>query len=260
MPQENFVLTPRDGKEKHIISKLSRIRNSFFAAIREGDKMKASELAKRYNSKVNRFLKTFQSSPQITQMYLGKVKSTFRIAENLSAGDNVSKSHDAEEVVEVNPVSQADKKEMKEFTSYQLPVSQSNTEVCVSTDIPLQADSILPLVTSSMVGAQTNGASENPDSTQGNDPDPHADNDDNRVKKELKELTSYQEPVPQSNVEDCRSPDMPPQADSILPLAMSPIVANMTSNTSEDVNDGNCLDVNASKDDELHMTRKKLMG
>ena len=53
---------------------------------------------------------------------------------------------------------------------------------------------------------------------------------------------------------------MPPQADSILPLAMSPIVANMTSNTSEDVNDGNCLDVNASKDDELHMTRKKLMG
>ena len=103
-----------------------------------------------------------------------------------------------------------------------------------------------------MVEAQTNGASENPDSTQVNDSDHHADNDDDRVKDELKEFTSYQEPVVQSDVEDCVSPDMPVQVDSILPLAMSPIIANMTSNSSEDVNDGNCLDVNASKYDELH--------
>ena len=48
------------------------------------------------------------------------------------------------------------------------------------------------------------------------------------------------------------SPDMPLQAESILPLAMSTILANMTSNSSEDVNDGNCLDDNASKYDELH--------
>merc|ERR1719320_2261102 len=140
-----------------------------------------------------------------------------------------------------------------------------------------------------MVGAQTNGASETPDRTQVNDSDPHAENDDDddRVKKELKEFSSYQEPVVQSDVNDCVSPDKPHaendddrikkelkefssyqepavqsdvndcvspecQADGILPLATSPILANMTSNSSEDVNDGNCLDVNASKYDELH--------
>jgi len=242
----------KNTAERSVISKLSRIRKSFFAAIREGDKIKASELAKRYNSEVNRFLKTFQSSPQITKMYLRKVKSTFRIAENVSAGDGVCNSHDAEEVVENTPVSQANKKELKEFSSYQVPVSQSNTKDCVSTDKPFQAGTILPLATSSMVGAQTNGASETPDRTQVNDSDPHAENDDDddRVKKELKEFSSYQEPVVQSDVNDCVSPEC--QADGILPLATSPILANMTSNSSEDVNDGNCLDVNASKYDELH--------
>jgi len=320
----------KNTAERSVISKLSRIRKSFFAAIREGDKTKASELAKRYNSEVNRFLKTFQSSPQITKMYLRKVKSTFRIAENVSAGDGVCNSHDAEEVVENTPVSQANKKELKEFSSYQVPVSQSNTKDCVSTDKPFQAGTILPLATSSMVGAQTNGASETPDRTQVNDSDPHAENDDDddrvkkelkefssyqepvvqsdvndcvspdkphaendddddRVKKELKEFSSYQEPVVQSDVNDCVSPDKPHaendddddrvkkelkefssyqepvvqsdvndcvspecQADGILPLAMSPILANMISDSSEDVNDGNGLDDNASKHDELH--------
>jgi len=242
----------KNTAERSVISKLSRIRKSFFAAIREGDKIKASELAKRYNSEVNRFLKTFQSSPQITKMYLRKVKSTFRIAENVSAGDGVCNSHDAEEVVENTPVSQANKKELKEFSSYQVPVSQSNTKDCVSTDKPFQAGTILPLATSSMVGAQTNGASETPDRTQVNDSDPHAENDDDddRVKKELKEFSSYQEPVVQSDVNDCVSPEC--QADGILPLAMSPILANMISDSSEDVNDGNGLDDNASKHDELH--------
>ena len=120
--------------------------------------------------------------------------------------------------------------------------------------MPFQADSILPLATSSIVGYQTYGASENPDSTQVNDSDHHAgsDDDDDRVKKELEEFTSYQEPVVQSDVEDCVSPDMPVQADSILPLAMSTILGNTTSNSSEDVNDGNCLDDSTSKYDELH--------
>ena len=49
----------KNTAERSVISKLSRIRKSFFAAIREGDKTKASELAKRYNSEVNRFLKSF---------------------------------------------------------------------------------------------------------------------------------------------------------------------------------------------------------
>ena len=242
----------KNTAERSVISKLSRIRKSFFAAIREGDKIKASELAKRYNSEVNRFLKTFQSSPQITKMYLRKVKSTFRIAENVSAGDGVSNSHDTEEVVENTPVSQANKKGLKEFTPYQVPVFQFNTKDFVSADKPFQADRILPLATSSMVGAQTNGASETPDRTQVNDSDPHAENDDDddRVKKELKEFSSYQEPVVQSDVNDCVSPEC--QADGILPLAMSPILANMISDSSEDVNDGNGLDDNASKHDELH--------
>ena len=58
--------------------------------------------------------------------------------------------------------------------------------------------------------------------------------------------------VSQSHIEDCVSPDMPLRADSILTLARSLIEANMTSNTSEDVIDENCLDVNTSKDDEPH--------
>ena len=268
--EPSVQIKKKNTAQQSVVSKLSRIRKSFFAAIEDGKKVKSKEIAKQYSFEANRFLKKFPSSPQVRDIYLRKVKSTFRAwndAFQKVQGPRQTTVQETTALVEQLPhCDVCPVEEVREIVSSQQLVTPPQTRDCMGNVLPVEKDDIL------LPAIVVVGASVDPDSAQDDHITAHDDNND---EQDLKEGVTFQQQDYQSQMEDCVSPVMPIQADRTLPLATSSIIGakphgasdntdrtqvnenihvncNMASNIPEDVNEDNYLDVNTSKDEELH--------